>query len=173
MPPKLDFVPQDGRIPKGDKLQRVVANLLSGQQAANHVIALTDVYTGTSDFVDAADAKAKMRLWVGNETRFHPHVAQFDFEAWLLPYWPVIQKLAKHGKAMPGSNPELVNHSKPPAYHLREIFEAGGCRDSYIKTRDAKRILAGQDLLVAVQSCTELKSFVNTILELSGGAVIP
>jgi hypothetical protein len=31
---------------------------------------LTDVYTGTSDFKDAADAKAKMRKWVGEEKRF-------------------------------------------------------------------------------------------------------
>lgn len=61
--PRLDPFPQDGRIPKGDKLRRVVSNLL--QDGAAAVIALTDVYTGTHDFLDSDDAKAKMRAWYG------------------------------------------------------------------------------------------------------------
>ncbi len=79
--PKLDPVPYDGRIPKEKKLKRLVENLLQGSNAADYVIALTDVYTGTNppDFENAADAKAKMRSWVGNEPRFHPHAAQYDF----------------------------------------------------------------------------------------------
>lgn len=91
--PRLDTLPYNGRIPKEDKLKRVVGKLLQGRNQADHVIALTDVYTGTKppDFQDAADAKAKMRQWVGTEPRFHPHAAQYDFEAWLLPYWPTIQ----------------------------------------------------------------------------------
>jgi hypothetical protein len=86
--PRLDFVPYDGRIPTGDKLKRVVENLLNDRKRpADAVIALTDVYTGTNppDFPTAADAKHKMRQWVGAEPRFHPHVALHDFEAWLLP----------------------------------------------------------------------------------------
>lgn len=46
--PKLDPVPYDGHIPKEGKLKRVVENLLKGKHAADHVIALTDVYTGTT-----------------------------------------------------------------------------------------------------------------------------
>ena len=57
--PKLDFKPQDGRIPKTGKLKRVVENLLDND-GYNVVIALTDVYTGTRDFQDATDAKKKM-----------------------------------------------------------------------------------------------------------------
>ncbi|MCX5862313.1 MAG: hypothetical protein NTW27_09385 [Deltaproteobacteria bacterium] len=45
--PKIDPLPYDGRIPTGDKLRRVVSGLLSGSRAADHVTALTDVYTGT------------------------------------------------------------------------------------------------------------------------------
>jgi hypothetical protein len=82
----------NGRIPKEDKLRRVVENLLQGVQPAEAVIALTDIYTGTRDFEDAADAKSKMRQWVGPNPLFHPHAAQYDFEAWLLPYWTDIQK---------------------------------------------------------------------------------
>lgn len=173
--PKLDVFPYDGRIPKEDKLRRVVENLLGGSKPADHVIALTDVYTGTTppDFIDAQDAKNKMRRWVGQEPRFHPHAAQYDFEAWLLPYWPSIQKLAKHNKSAPGGNPETVNHQKPPAHRIKEIFEIGGCRDSYVKPRDAARILRENDLSTAVNQCSELKALINTILSVSGGPVIP
>ena len=60
------------------------------------MIALTDVYTGNRDFQDAEDAKEKMREWVGENPRFFPHAAQFEFEAWLLPFWTTIQRLAGH-----------------------------------------------------------------------------
>jgi hypothetical protein len=173
--PRLDVSPYDGRIPKEGKLKRVVENLLAGRNPADHVIALTDVYTGTNppDFIDAQDAKDKMRRWVGAEPRFHPHAAQYDFEAWLLPYWPTIQKLAKHNKAAPGGDPETVNHDNPPAYRIKEIFEIGKCRDSYVKPRDAARILRENDLSTAISQCSELKAFINTILSVCGGPVIP
>jgi len=84
--PSLSVRPYDGRIPKADRLRRIVEDLLTKRPPSDAVIALTDVYTGTSDFKDAADAKAKMTEWVGGNERFYPHVAQYDFEAWLLPY---------------------------------------------------------------------------------------
>ena len=173
--PRLDVTPYDGRIPKESKLKRVVENLLQGVNASDYVIALTDVYTGSQppDFVDAADAKYKMRQWVGSEARFYPHAAQYDFEAWLLPYWSTIQKLAGHNKGAPAQNPETVNHTNPPAHRLKEIFEIGRCRDSYVKPRDAGRILRKNDLLTSIGQCAELKAFVNTILSLSGGQTIP
>jgi len=174
--PKLDPLPYDGRIPIGAKLRRVVKQLLNDAgRPANHVVALTDVYTGTQppDFTTAADAKRKMREWVDGEDRFHPHVALHDFEAWLLPYWPVIQKLAGHNRTAPGGNPEMVNHNNPPAHRIREIFRTGSKGRAYVKPRDANRILRECDLSVAVTRCPELKAFVNTILSVSGGTVIP
>jgi hypothetical protein len=168
--PRLDFFPYDGRIPKEEKLRRKVETLLlTGTDA---VIALTDVYTGTNDFADAADAKKKMRQWVGTESRFHPHVALHDFEAWLLPYWAEIQRIAGHNKNAPPGKPETVDHNHPPSHHIREIFRAGKCRDDYSKPRDANRILRDQDLGVAAAQCPELKSFLNTIITLCGGAPI-
>jgi hypothetical protein len=128
--PKLDPYPCDGRIPTKDKLKRVVENLLRGRDASDHVIALTDVYPF---FTDAKVAKNQMREWVGEEPNFHPHAAQFEFEAWLLPYWSTIQKLAGHNQKAPGSNPEEVNHNNPPAHRIREIFELGKNRESYCK----------------------------------------
>jgi len=172
--PKLVFHPYHGRIPTNERLKRIVTNHLNGKNPADHVIALTDVYTGTSPpvFSDAAEAKAKMRDWVGTEERFHPHVALYDFESWLLPFWPTIQRLAKHKKNVPSGVPEAVNHNKPPSYHIREIFEIGQGRDSYSKPRDAKRILNDNDLSIAIDRCPELKSFINTILLLCGGTKI-
>ena len=164
--PKLDPVAYDGRIPTGDKLQRVVTRLLDcGAQSADVVIALTDVYTGTREFVNAADAKNKMRQWVGVEPRFFPHVAQHDFESWLLPFWSDIQRLAGHNRAAPAGNPELVNHTRPPAYHLKDMYRTGAKGKAYVKPRDAGRILRDNDLLVAARACAELKDFLNTILE--------
>jgi hypothetical protein len=106
------------------------------------VIALTDVYTGEPRlFSTAADAKAKLRSWVGDEPRFHPHAAQYEFEAWLLPYWLRIQKLAGHNRTCPAGNPEAVNHGNPPSKRIREIFEVGTSKRDYSKTRDAAGIL--------------------------------
>jgi hypothetical protein len=171
--PKLTFMPFDGHIPMGERLRRVVANLRAGREAAAAVIALTDVYTGTNDFRDASDAKSKMREWVGDEPHFHPHVALHDFEAWLLPYWSDIQKLAGHNKACPSGSPEKVNLIKPPAYHLKELFQAGRAGRGYNKPRDALRILKNKDLTIAANACPELKAFLNTIIRLAGGQVLP
>ncbi len=173
--PRLDTLPYDGRIPKGPKLRRLVENLLGDRnRLADAVIALTDVYTGDQppEFANAADAKVKMREWVGDNERFHPHAAQYDFEAWLLPYWEKIRRLAGSNRAPFGPSPEEVDHMNPPAYRLQEVFRTGARKRSYVKTRDAKRILHGEDLLVAADACAELKAFLNTILSLCGGAAI-
>ena len=172
--PYLDFVPYHHRIPKREKLVRLVANLLgSGKKPAEAVIALTDVYTGTNDFKDAADAKNQMAEWVGQEPRFHPHAAQYDFEAWLLPYWDRIKKLAKHDKKAPAGKPETVNHENPPSKRISEIFRIGACKRHYVKPRDAVRILRGQDLTISADACPELKSFLNTIVTLCEGSPLP
>ncbi|MDR3566601.1 MAG: DUF4276 family protein [Syntrophobacteraceae bacterium] len=144
--PKLDTFPYDGRVPKEDKLKRAVENPLMGRNAADHVLALTDVYSGTNppDFKDADEAKAKMRTRVGDEPRFHPHAAQHDFEAWLLPYWTTIQRLSGHNKTAPAGQPEKVNHNNPPSYRIREVcdrrmsgqlYQTTGCRAAFfVKT---------------------------------------
>ncbi len=167
--PKLDPVPCNGRIPKFDQLKRQVELLLSGPKPADAVIALTDVYTGTNDFTGALDAKEKMKLWTGHNPKFYPHVALHDFEAWLLPYWTEIQKLAGSNRSQPNRNPEAVNHARPPSYVLSEVFFSGSKNRNYVKPRDAKKILEGRDLTISANACPELKLFLNTVLRLSGG----
>ena len=161
--PSLDVVPQQGRLPRSDQLKRLVEQLLG---KADHVIALTDVYP---DYSDAADAKTKLRQWVGAQERFHPHAAQFEFEAWLLPYWPRIQELARQNISAPAGDPEGVNHNNPPSRRIKEALRRGQGRYDYVKPRDAGRILQGQDLSLAVSRCPELKAFLNSILRICGG----
>jgi hypothetical protein len=95
-----------------------------------------------------------------------------DTERVFLP--PLRDFLSRHlaGGKMP-SLPEQVNHSRPPAARIKEIFERGKCRDSYVKPRDALRILKDNDLSVSIEACAELKAFVNTIIRLSGGQILP
>ena len=165
--PRLDPDPYDGRLGKGGRLRRdVERHLRTGEDA---VIALTDVYTGSRDFEDAGDAKRKMREWVGPNERFFAHAAQYEFEAWLLPYWTYIQRLAGHNRRPPSAEPESVNHAKPPSAWISEIFETGKSRRSYSKVRDAGRILRDNDLTIAANACAELKEFLNTILRLCEG----
>ena len=167
--PRLEFSSHDGRIPTGRKLRVIVENFLNdSKQPADAVIALTDVYTGSNppEFPTAEDAKKKMREWVGEEKRFHPHVALHDFEAWLLPYWNKIKKITGCNRNAPHSSPEQVNHGKSPAYHLAEVFRLGPKTQSYVKTRDAGRILRGEDLSISINACPELKAFVDTIVKI-------
>jgi hypothetical protein len=168
--PKLKFIAEDGRLPTGEHLRRDVRRLL---KAYDDVIALTDVYTGTHppDFDSAADARDKMRQWVGNEPRFHAHAAQYEFEAWLLPFWSQIRKLSRSNRRSPSHTPESVNHNKPPSMHIEDAYKAGKKR-AYRKTLDGNLILRGQDLSVSAAACPELKAFLNTILALCGAATL-
>lgn len=168
----------DGGVPTGETLLRHVQNYLSGKDPADHVIWLTDVYVdkqnpGKGLWRTGDDAKKLARQWVGQEPRFHPHVALHDFEAWLLPYWDRIKDHAKTNRNAPSGAPETVNHQKSPAYHLHEAYMTGSEKRAYLKTKDPQAILRGQDLTKAIEACPELKAFVNTILRLSGGALIP
>lgn len=168
--PRLDPVPYDGRIPTGERLKREVERRLRyGKPPADAVIALTDVYTGTTDFTDAQDARSKMRAWAGGNNKFYPHAAQYEFEAWLLPFWDTIQRLAGHNKAAFDGPPERVNRMRPPSARIREIFRTGSRGRDYVKPRDAERILRENNLLDSANACPELRSLLNTILRLCGG----
>jgi len=56
-------------------------------------IALTDVYNGDRDYVDAGDVKKKIQEWAGNNPKCYPHAAQYGFEAWLTRFWHEIQRI--------------------------------------------------------------------------------
>lgn len=170
--PRLDFVPMEGRWPRQDALRDRVERLLRGNDA---VIALADVAADVrpDGRVNPAETRARMRRWVGaRERRFHPHVAAYEFEAWLLPYWSKVQRLAGSNEANPLARPEAMRPESRPSQRLREVFRAGSKRRDYCKLRDATAILDGEDLSVAAAHFPELKALLNTMLLLCDGAPI-
>lgn len=126
------------------------------------VVVLCDVFP---KFKKAEEAKAFMRECVGDDPRFYPHVAQYDFESWLIPFWDDICHKLKLRKQPPGANPEQINDTKPPSYHVKELY--GLANRQYNKIRDAHAILKGKDLSVIARACPEMKSFLNSLLRLS------
>lgn len=162
--PKLE---SRARVPIHSHLEKDVKMHLA--RGADAVVALTDVYTGQSDFRDAADAIDQLTRLANAGDRFHAHAAQWEFEAWLLPYWDRIR--ARSGStAKPSPNPEAVNGAKPPSQRLKELYARGGRR--YDKVLEADAILKGKSLLIAAEACPQLKAFLNTLLRLSGGESI-
>jgi hypothetical protein len=60
-----------------------------------------------------------------------------------------------------------VNHNRPPARFIEEAYRIGK-KHPFRKTVDGAKILYNQDLAFAAKKCSELRSFLNTILTLSG-----
>ena len=152
-----------------DKLSRQV-QLLLDEPGIEAVVALIDVYPS---FADAVEAKSWLRESAGESRRFYAHAAQFDVEAWLLPYWDEICRRLKLVKRKPGPHPEHVDGHKPPAYHLDELYrQVKPKARKYNKPIEMREILRGKDLIVAADACPEFKAFLNTLLALNGLAVL-
>lgn len=75
--------------------------------------------------------------------------------------------MAGSNRQRPAGNPESINHTKPPAYHLTEVFRTGSKGKKYVKPRDATRILRGQNLETAAQQCPELQKLLETIVKIA------
>lgn len=83
------------------------------------VVGLVDVYPR---FTSAMEAKGFLRQAATGEPRFHAHAAQFEIEAWLLPFWKDICYRLGVQRKPPGANPEQVDLQKPPSRHLSELY---------------------------------------------------
>ncbi len=156
--PSIKIRPQGGAIPTGDKLHRLVQQWLAA--GADYVIVLTDIH-GT-EFTSADDAKQKILTWVNHHPKVRAHVALRDFEAWLIPYWDDLCKIAGKKAPKPAGPPEKVNHAKPPAHRIRALFTQGN--RNYTKPVTARAILSKHGLERAVEACPELKALTDTIL---------
>ncbi len=152
-----------------DKLNRQV-QLLLDEPGIEAVVALIDVFPS---FANAAEAKAWLNESAGESKGFYAHAAQFDVEAWLLPYWDDICRRLKLEKRRPGARPEHVDGHRPPAYHLDGLYRQAKPRArKYNKPIEMREILRGKDLTVAADACPEFKSFLNTLLALNGLAAL-
>jgi hypothetical protein len=135
-----------------------------GESKVTAVVGLVDVYP---DFTSADEAKQFLRDAADDE-RFYAHAAQYDVEAWLLPYWDFICDRLGVRKAKPGTRPEQVDLEWPPSKHLGELYRTAKPSRKYVKPIEMATILRNQDLTVAANQCPELKSLLNTLLSLAG-----
>ncbi len=171
--PKLINRPLNSNVPPRHKLFKIVrAELKDG---SSFVIVLTDV-KGPSNFKHAEDAITQIESWLVGLSELNKvfvHAAQYELEAWLIPFWPQIQKLAQSQRPKPTPRPEQINSQNPPSKLLGEIWRTGGRKSkSYNKVLHLHKILAGQDLELASKECPTLKSFLNRLLTLSGAPTL-
>lgn len=135
------------------------------------VVALIDVFPS---YPDASAAKTDLAEKAGNATGFYAHAAQYDVEAWLLPFWGDICRRVGVAQKAPGNHPEQVDQTKPPAYHLQELYRLAKPNPrKYKKPTEMYAILRNKDLLTIAHQCPEFKAFINTLLTLSDLAPVP
>ena len=107
-----------------------------------------------------------MHKAAGYDERFFAHAAQYDVEAWLLPYWESICNRIGVTRSRPGANPEQVNNISPPSKRLEELYQIK--RRKYKKPLEMTAILERQDLSIAARECRELRLLLNTLLKIGG-----
>ena len=128
----------------GDILKRRVDNLLSGRNPYDHVIALTDVYTGSNppEFPRRRGRQGKDALNGLEMNRGSiPMRRSSSLKPGSLPYWSRIQATCRSAtKPAPGADPERVNHGNPPSETHRDgnlpktwtprqtVQQNGGCQ---------------------------------------------
>ena len=143
------------------------------QPGVTAVVGLVDVYP---KFLSAAEAKEFLRDAAQNDPRFFAHAAQYEVEAWLLPYWNDIRRRLGGNirQQAPGSHPEEVDHDHPPSHHLLELYRLvrNPCR-KYGKVTEMTAILRDKDLTIAARACPEFRSLLNTLLTESGLDPLP
>ena len=129
------------------------------------VVCLIDVHP---NFSSAQKAKEFLRQAADEDPRFFAHAAQYEVEAWLLPYWDAICRRVGVNRAVPGHQPEQVDLDHPPSHRLEELYRLATPKRKYIKTIEMAAILQGNDLTIAASLCPEFKSLLNTLLCLGG-----
>ena len=161
--PKLALRTKPFRTMPSEKEFRKRLNLELRDSQVTAVIGLLDVYP---NFGSAKQVKEFMRKAAGDDKRFYAHAAQFDVEAWLIPYWEFICNRIGVNRTRPGSNPEQVNNTDPPSKRLGALYQIA--RRKYKKPIEMNAILERQDLSLAASECQELRMLLNTLLRLGG-----
>ena len=161
--PKLDLRTKPFRTIPSEKEFRKRLSLELRDNKVRAVIGLLDVYP---NFGSAKEVKEFMRKAAGDDDRFHAHAAQFDVEAWLIPYWEFICNRIGVPRSRPGSNPEQVNNTNPPSKRLGALYQIA--KRKYKKPTEMNAILERQDLSIAARECRELRLLLNTLLQIGG-----
>jgi hypothetical protein len=161
--PKVKLHTKDIMTLNEDKLRRRIRLELRNPQV-EAVVGLIDVYP---EFTSAVEAKDFLLRAADGEPRFYAHAAQYEVEAWLLPYWDEICRRIGVKQKSPGQHPEEVNLENPPSKRLAKLYQlTKPRRRKYVKTIEMTAILHDKDLTIAANRCPELKSLLNTLLKL-------
>jgi len=147
------------------KLGRLVELSLAKSDVVG-VVALSDVYPDFHDAKEAREALKRFGAVAGRDPRFRPHAAQFDLEAWIMPFWSEIAKHLGVNATTPGARPEEIDNQRPPSHHLRDLYAKA--KQRYEKVLDGAKWLTAERLETAAGHCPELKSFLNSLLEFAG-----
>jgi hypothetical protein len=138
------------------------------------VVGLIDVFPNFRSAEEAKQFLQRAAERAGVAERFDAHAAQYDVEAWLLPYWDDICRRIGVQQRRPGHNPELVDETNPPSYRLKELYQrAKNPARKYVKTIEMPEILKDKDLTVSANACPEFKSLLNTLLRAGGLPLLP
>ncbi len=168
--PRIRLKTRSGVMHTTGRFRRRVQRELA-QPDVTAVVALIDVFPA---YADAAAAKADLLDKAGDAPGFYAHAAQFDVEAWLLPFWSDICRRVGVTQQPPAGNPEMVNENTPPSYRLKELYRLARPKPrKYVKTTEMYAILLNKDLTVIADRCPEFKSFVNTLLGLGKLTPLP
>jgi len=121
--PETGHMPYNGRIPTGDDLAPRGAPA-EWAERSRPVIALTDVYPARHRLTSRMQLtrSRKWRKWVGDEPGFTPMRPQYDFEAWLLPYW----RRSRSSRSTTGMHlgpPGTRQPQQSAAHRLKKLFE--------------------------------------------------
>lgn len=162
--PKVALRTKDVMTLNESRLRRRIRLELSDAQVSA-VIGVIDVYP---NFTSATEAKDFLRRAGDGNPDFFAHAAQYEVEAWLLPYWEAICKRVGVHHAAPGAQPEQVDLIHPPSHRLEALYRLARPRRKYIKTIEMAAILQGEDLTIAANLCPEFKCLLNTLLHLGG-----
>ena len=162
--PKMSLRTKDIMTLNENRLRRRIQLELNDPEATA-VVGLIDVYP---EFRSAEEAKGFLQQAADSNPRFHAHAAQYEVEAWLLPYWPDICSRLRVRKAVPGAQPEQVDLVRPPSRHLAELYRLAKPARKYRKVIEMAAILRDKDLTVSAAQCPEFKALLNTLLTLSG-----
>ncbi len=159
---RLITKPMDSRLLNQERVRDQVRMSLRDPEVAC-VVGLLDVYPR---FQSAQEVKDFLRQSGAGERRFHTHAAQYEVEAWLLPFWEDICRKLKVQRQPPGAKPEEVDLQTPPSRHLSDLYRLA--KRSYDKPRDLLAILQGKDLRIVAEQCPEFKAFLSTLLICAG-----
>lgn len=158
----------------GHVLRKKLPKLIDLYGALNDVrgiIALTDVYPRFRSANEARGSLQRLADTSAHVEKFRAHAAQFELEAWLMPFWSEIARSLRLRARPPGAKPEEINDENPPSKRLATLYTQA--KQHYEKVIDGPKWLTAERLERAANECPELKSFFNSLLELSEAELLP